>query len=204
MKRFLIGLLLGIFMTAGIATAAQQEIKLIVNGKEISSDVPPQVISGRTLVPARALAEALGATVSWDAANNSIIVTSQVQVGGTPGVKNETTTFKSNDLPSLGMINLRTDKNIIHDAQKEVIIDGEIYVTVPTLFTALENSNNKIVEPVKNTPEEIVIGQTTIRYIGREKDIDGHRYIPISLFEKNGVLKYSWDNNTKTLKITTR
>lgn len=44
---------------------ATNPIKLIVNGVDITykSDVPPQIINGRTLVPARALAESLGASV---------------------------------------------------------------------------------------------------------------------------------------------
>lgn len=40
--------------------------KLLVNGQEIESDVPVQIIENRTFAPVRALAEALGATVSWD------------------------------------------------------------------------------------------------------------------------------------------
>lgn len=82
MRKFTLGLFSGlvaglILATTTFALAADQ-IKLIVNGKEIHSEVPPQVIGGRTLVPARPLAEALGATVAWDGANNSVIVTSQV------------------------------------------------------------------------------------------------------------------------------
>ncbi len=54
---------------------AQDEIKIIVNGKAISSDVPPQIVDGRTMVPLRAVAEALGCQVSWDGQNSSVIIT---------------------------------------------------------------------------------------------------------------------------------
>lgn len=40
-------------------------ITLIINEKIIESDVPPIIIDSRTLVPARAVFEELGATVSW-------------------------------------------------------------------------------------------------------------------------------------------
>lgn len=40
-------------------------ITLIINGKTIESKVPPIIIDSRTLVPARAVFEELGATVSW-------------------------------------------------------------------------------------------------------------------------------------------
>jgi len=51
-------------------------IKLIINGQEIQCDVPPQNINGRVLVPAMFVAESLGASVAWDAANNAVVITS--------------------------------------------------------------------------------------------------------------------------------
>ena len=56
--------------------ASGQALKLIINGQDITADAQPVIIGGRTLVPARALAEKLGATVSWDAANQTVVVTS--------------------------------------------------------------------------------------------------------------------------------
>lgn len=41
--------------------------QVLVNGQPISSDVPPIVMDGRTLLPLRAAATALGAKVGWDA-----------------------------------------------------------------------------------------------------------------------------------------
>jgi len=51
---------------------AANPIKLIVNDQEIKPDVSPQIINGRTMVPIRSVAEALGANVQWDAKNNSV------------------------------------------------------------------------------------------------------------------------------------
>ena len=39
---------------------------MLVDGEKVTLDAVPIVISGRTLVPVRAIAEGLGATVSWD------------------------------------------------------------------------------------------------------------------------------------------
>lgn len=75
----LIGILIGSFSFGMVSVFAGQPIKLIVNGNVVNSDVPPQIINGRTMIPARALAEALGATVSWDASQNAVIVTSNGQ-----------------------------------------------------------------------------------------------------------------------------
>ncbi|MHB8308797.1 MAG: copper amine oxidase N-terminal domain-containing protein [Candidatus Desulforudaceae bacterium] len=58
-----------------LAYAAPATIKLIVNGQEIQPDVPPQMINGRVMVPARFIAEPLGATVRWDAVSNTVIIT---------------------------------------------------------------------------------------------------------------------------------
>ncbi|MED0756896.1 stalk domain-containing protein [Aneurinibacillus thermoaerophilus] len=74
-KYYISGVLTGAVLFSGIALAANP-IKLIVNGQQINSDVPPQVINGRTMIPARPLAEALGATVEWDAKNNAVMITS--------------------------------------------------------------------------------------------------------------------------------
>lgn len=54
---------------AGNAMSAAPEsgtVALVVDGRRLEPDVPPHIVSGRTLVPARIIAEALGAGVSWD------------------------------------------------------------------------------------------------------------------------------------------
>lgn len=49
------------------------EIK--VNGKPVKFDVQPVIKDGRTLVPVRALSEALGAQVAWDPETDSVTIT---------------------------------------------------------------------------------------------------------------------------------
>ena len=51
--------------------------KLDVNGKITTLDVPATVTSGRTLVPARAVSEALECTVGWDEETLTVIITSK-------------------------------------------------------------------------------------------------------------------------------
>lgn len=43
----------------------KNDIKVVVNGKEVVFDVPPMIQDGRTLIPLRACAESLGAEVEW-------------------------------------------------------------------------------------------------------------------------------------------
>ena len=49
-----------------------------VNSKEITLDVPPQIIEDRTLVPARAVAEGFGAEVEWNAETRTVVINTDV------------------------------------------------------------------------------------------------------------------------------
>ena len=50
-------------------------IKVLVNGNEVKFDAEPQMINGRVLVPVRAVAESLGATVNWDENTKTVSIT---------------------------------------------------------------------------------------------------------------------------------
>ncbi len=55
------GLVSGSFAKEGV-----KDVSIVVDGKQISPDVPPQIVNDRTIVPIRFVAEALGAQVGWD------------------------------------------------------------------------------------------------------------------------------------------
>jgi hypothetical protein len=67
-----------VILAAALATTAfaADPIKLVVNGREIKPDVPPQLINGRTMVPVRWVVEALNvnAVVKWEAETRSVII----------------------------------------------------------------------------------------------------------------------------------
>lgn len=54
--------------------------KLNVSGKEVTLDVAAQIIDGRTMVPVRAISEAFGAKVEWDA-EKAVVSVNTVQTG---------------------------------------------------------------------------------------------------------------------------
>lgn len=65
------------------ATKAQTEVKLQIssetaykNGQEVTLQVPGKIISSNTMVPLRFVSEALGASVDWDGATQTITITS--------------------------------------------------------------------------------------------------------------------------------
>lgn len=69
--------ILALLITTGVAYAASVNgtfsglpiVNVKVNGTTLKSDVPGVVLQGRTLLPARAIAESLNSVVTWDQAS---------------------------------------------------------------------------------------------------------------------------------------
>ncbi|APC09063.1 copper amine oxidase N-terminal domain-containing protein [Neomoorella thermoacetica] len=60
---------------AGAAWAANNPVRVLVDGQELHPDVPAYINSdNRTMIPYRAVSEALGATVDWKEADQSVTV----------------------------------------------------------------------------------------------------------------------------------
>lgn len=55
-----------------ISFAGTGEIKISIDGVDIICDSPPLIIDGRTLVPARAVFEAMGGNVEWNEASREV------------------------------------------------------------------------------------------------------------------------------------
>ena len=69
---------------------AEGEITATVNGEQLQFDVPPTIVDNRTMVPIRAVCEALGADVYWHGKTQSVII-----------VKNDTKLYLAIDHPYL-------------------------------------------------------------------------------------------------------
>ncbi len=74
--RILSALLLTLFLYLLLVPAAwgYPAVTVLVNGAKISMDVLPVIEDGRTLVPVRAIGEALGATVGWEQASRKVTI----------------------------------------------------------------------------------------------------------------------------------
>ena len=69
--------LLSVFTAAAItltsfAAYSADNITVTLDGQQITFDVPPQIINDRTMVPMRAIFEALGADVLWDDSTKTV------------------------------------------------------------------------------------------------------------------------------------
>lgn len=60
------------FPIAGLAANAP---KVFLNGKELTFDVPPEIVNGRTFVPLRTIFEELGAEIHWDGNTQTVTAT---------------------------------------------------------------------------------------------------------------------------------
>ena len=60
-------------VSAAAAVSAADGISVVINDKPVEfGDVAPQIIESRTMVPLRAIFEALNATVEWDDATKTV------------------------------------------------------------------------------------------------------------------------------------
>lgn len=80
MKRFICGFLVGAMLFGAAGAFAVSYIaetagfKVLVNGREFTSDPPALVVDGRTFLPLRAIGDALGVYVDWDSVNGQALV----------------------------------------------------------------------------------------------------------------------------------
>lgn len=76
-KKFFVVLTLAVFLVGAVTSAyAISPVKLLLDGKEMKTDVLPKIVDGRLLVPVRIISEALGANVAWDEINNTVSIES--------------------------------------------------------------------------------------------------------------------------------
>ena len=74
MNKKLLSALCAASMTFAIASPAMaDDITVLLDGNAIEFDVAPIIENDRTLVPLRAIFEALGAQVEWDGENETVI-----------------------------------------------------------------------------------------------------------------------------------
>lgn len=141
-----------LLITTGIAQAAP---KVVLNGQGLKFEVPPTIENGRTLVPLRAIFEALGANIKWDDNTQTITATKpgteiKLIIGGQ--------TYKNGQQISLDVpakiINGRTlvPLRFVSEAMGcQVDWDGDTET-----ITINASSNTTQSEFVKWTPEQVI------------------------------------------------
>ncbi|SET40406.1 Uncharacterized conserved protein [Natronincola peptidivorans] len=62
-----------LLLTLTVPALAADPINVIVDGRNLATDVPAQSVNGRTLVPVKPIFEALGAKVYWDTSTRTVV-----------------------------------------------------------------------------------------------------------------------------------
>ena len=147
MKKFIAGLVIGVLLTsAGIGLASQDVIRIFIDGQEIVPDVPPQIIDGRVMVPARFIAEPLGATVEWDDESRAVVIKNQPEKHILEMENMITAREMVNKYGDQFNLSMKGDGYVYKDGnrlfsweEEGTIIDGKIYIPLDTLEKFLFN-----------------------------------------------------------------
>jgi serine protease Do len=76
-----------VLASPGAPAGASVPVTVTVNGVPVSAPVPPEIVDGTTLVPVRAIAQALGASVAWDPASQTVAIATGAGTGGAMDVE---------------------------------------------------------------------------------------------------------------------
>ena len=66
-------------LSLGTLVYGKSHMKLFINGEEVKTKTPPQIVAEDIIVSLRDLAEAFGAQVEWDEENNSVFIDGREQ-----------------------------------------------------------------------------------------------------------------------------
>jgi|GEM_PF-1467664 len=183
-RRFFVGLSICIAIGCLLAVSwayAAQPIKLIVNGQEIQCEVPPQIINGRTMVPLRVLAEALGCQAQWDGNANAVTITTaggsalQAAAGNSAPVEYY--------FPRAGQDPVQPLVNVINSANSS--LDIAIYsLTKPDIVDAIAAAENRGVAVRVITDRE----ESGNKYQAKELLVLSNAGIPIKINSHKGLM----------------
>ncbi len=155
--------------------------KMLVNGTEQTLDVPAQTLNDRTLLPLRAIVEALGQKVFWDDRGLIVIQSDESKLPSDKTVIDDTVYFF--DSYATAEYSKYTDKKVILDAHKEY---NEKYaankVEVPNFSFENGTVGTKEIDNWKLLTKN---GENTDYYLSDEMAIDGEKAL------------YLEDTNTK-------
>lgn len=78
-RRRILGILVVFLLTTGIFVYGQSQISIFIDGNQMKPTTPVSMENGKVIASVRDVAEALGATVSWDAERQSVMIQSKAQ-----------------------------------------------------------------------------------------------------------------------------
>ena len=158
MKKLLLSLP-ALILVSSISTINAEDITVKVNGEAVSFDQPPIIQDERTLVPLRAIFEAMGASVEWDQETQTVTAsrssdTVSLTIGSSTLYKNDEVIML--DVPAQ-IVNERTlvpARAVAESFSAFVDWDGETQTVVITDtydWVTVINNTSPTEQPVKTT-----------------------------------------------------
>lgn len=132
---------------------AEENIKILINGKELQSADKAVIVDGRTLVPLRAIGEAMGCKVTW------------LNSAQTANLENETTKVAmkigSTVVSKLKRVNTEVQSKIVIDVPPQLIND-KTYIPLRAFAEALD----AVVGWDGTSNTVMIVYDTTLKYAG--------------------------------------
>ena len=174
--------------TAGLSGTANADIAVQLNGQPLATSTAPVQMNGRTLVPLRDIFEALGATVNWNPAAQTILATQgQTQIG--LAINNKTASVNGSPVEldqAATLINGRTFVPLRFVAEAtgaKVDWNGAMQrvsiMTMPIANPSIPVVNNPNTLPNYGTPNNNGTGSQVANY--RQISIPAGVVIPVTL-----------------------
>ena len=155
MKRLILSFLIFLIVVSSLSivpVAADDDIRVVINNQELFSTDKPIIVDGRTMLPVRAIGEALGCEVIWvsgtqtaNLRNESTIVS--MQIGNT----NITRVKRTN-----------MEQKLLQTDVAPMIINDRTYIPVRAFAEAMD----AVVGWDSTTRTVLIVYDTTLRYVG--------------------------------------
>ncbi len=162
--------------------------RLYVNGVGVEIDVPAQLVNDRTLVPVRAISEALGASVLWDQETSTVTI---VGAQGDHAVTDKYLTYKEQMIDADGTA---IDLLSISCAYPE-LANPDNNPVIAQLNTMFASSANQFMEDSKATYLQAAKNE----YAASLQN--GFLFVPYTIsrtfdipYDKNGILSIFWED----------
>ncbi len=173
MKKFILGTITGAAIASTVAiaatyTAAPATFKVLVNGKEFTSDPPAMVINDRTYLPLRAIGDALGVPVDW---NDEL---KQAEVGNVANTDPNTSTVKGYSFTQLSVDNFMDG---VTSAKVDVTNNtGKTKQSVIITVSFYDENNNRIGSATGAVANEFNNGETVTVQLVSSDNINSYSY----------------------------
>lgn len=162
---------------------AASSMKIIFNGRDLKTDAAPQIINGRTMVPLRVIADALGAEVSWDDEQKIVFIEKKVdQTADWQFVKvnGEDTTWPY------------------------WIRDGKMYLEHRNAIQLVREANRAPLHSVTYFPHSNTLYVDDLAYPLALNNEGKYKIVNIDYFRDLGIVNYNWDAAEENIQLIYR